>query len=642
MGGIDIFENAYLWSRRWVAYLLVGVPLLVLYGSSALLRIGGEWGALLGIALVAWPLWQFQVERLHVARRAYLTELTMPEGRFRRWFWRGSFSASWQAVLALGGGALLLLMVISFRPFQWLLVAADAAFLGLFLRGFEKLLTNEIQPEHRRSIARYWVFWANVALLAVAFALLEYYHYGMPDTRETPWRDLALTTFDSTLARYGSSSFGGWIAVTATVEQLIRHAAMIYAPSLPEPWMRSAVWFGLALYLGTGAWLLTRFFLGAIAIADSLNLVQTEDGNDDNVVLDEAEAPVAHGTRTWPVEFVVVLLSCVVVLVAWGDSLREIPQSLLLRRAVGVVAVVTDPCANSQVVTREARAVVDQRVADAQQQAIDNANAVIKQSLDVAFNKAKTGVDPFLDWYFSLTGDVERFTAMISADATGVLAAEMQKDVLGNIIELEKSVPEELDSNIQPIFGGVLSQIGQDLQAQVAAQECLRFQLDFPSFITVRDKARWTISVAFGSLMAVSIAGRTATEAAFGMATRTGMRAAGKAALDAVEKRAAQLAVAKAGRKVGRFLCNFSGPLRWLCRGAVVLVGGTVIEVFSLELDEFLHRDEMKAKILNDLDTQRASLEVELRAQAERVIRNEFGNLRAEIDKVFVPARDGV
>jgi hypothetical protein len=638
MGGIDIFENAYLWSRRWVAYLLVGVPLLVLYGGSELLSYGGESGALLGIALVAWPLWQFQVERLHVARRAYLTELTMPEGRFRRWFWRGSFSASWQAVLALGGGALLLLMVISFRPFQWLLVAADAAFLGLCLRGFEKLLTNEIQPEHRRSVGRYWVFWANVALLAVALALLEYYHYGMPDTRGTPWRDLALTTFDSTLARYGSSSFGGWIAVTATVEQLIRHAAMIYAPSLPEPWMRSAVWFGLALYLGTGAWLLTRFFLGAIAIADSLNLVQTEDGNDDNVVLDEAEAPVVHGTRIWPVEFVVVLLSCVLVLVAWGDSLREIPQSLWLRRAVGVMAVVTDPCANSQVLTREARAVVDQRVAAAQQQAIDKANAVITQSLDVAFNEAKSGVDPFLDWYFSLAGDAERFIAMFADKAADRLAAEIQQKVLGKISGLEKSVPEELNSNIQPIFGGVLSQIGEDLQAQVEA-ECLRFQLDFPSFITVRDKARWTISVAFGSLMAGSIGRRVAVDGAAGLAERSGIRAAGRAAVNAVESRSRKLA---RSMTAARFACNFSGWLRWLCRGAVVVLGGTVVEVFSLELDEFLHRDEMKAKILNDLDTQRASLEVELRAQAERVIRNEFGNLRAEIDKVFVPARDGV
>ena len=642
MSKLSLVGTAVDWLRRWAAYLLVGVPLLVLYGSSALLRIGGEWGALLSIALVAWPLWQFQVERLHVARRAYLTELTMPQGRFRRWFWRGSFSASWQAVLALGGGALLLLMVVSFRPFQWLLVAADAAFLGLCLRGFEKLLKNEIQPEHRRSVGRYWVFWANVALLAVAFALLEYYHYGMPDTRETPWRDLALTTFDSTLARYGSSSFGGWIAVTATVEQLIRHAAMIYAPSLPEPWMRSAVWFGLALYLGTSAWLLTRFFLGAIAIADSLSLVQTEDGNDDNVVSDEAEAPVSHGTRIWPVEFVVVLLSCVLVLVAWGDSLREIPQSLWLRRAVGVVAVVTDPCANSQVLTREARAVVDQRVADAQQQAIDKANAVIKQSLDVAFNQAKTGVDPFLDWYFKLTGDVERFTAMISAEAAGPLADEMHKHVLGKLSGFEKSLPERVNSAVHPIFSGVLEKIGEDLQAQMEAQECLRFELNFPSLVTMRDKSRWSISGALGALAAVSIAGRTATEAAFGMATRTGIRAAGKAALGAVKKRAAELAVVRAGGKAGRFLCNFSGWLRWLCRGTVVVVSGTVVETFSLKLEEFLNRDDMKQKIFTDLDEQRASLEAELRAQAERVIKNEFGRLRVQVDNVFVPARDGV
>ena len=132
------------WARRWPSAVTLVVSLLSLLLAGVSIRRGGNWGALIGITAVAWPIWHSRVERLHVARRAHLEEISLPDSWIRRWFWRGSLSAAWQAFPAFGSGVLLLLLTNSLRVGQWMLIGADAALLFYILNKFLfafKLLT---------------------------------------------------------------------------------------------------------------------------------------------------------------------------------------------------------------------------------------------------------------------------------------------------------------------------------------------------------------------------------------------------------------------------------------------------------------------------------------------------------------------
>jgi hypothetical protein len=306
----------------------------------------------------------------------------------------------------------------------------------------------------------------------------------------------------------------------------------------------------------------------------------------------------------------------------------------------GVVAIATDPCANTKFITDKSRAAFDKRISTAERQSIDQANAVIKTSLDATFNEAKRGVDPFLDWYFSLAGDKDRFMAVMADESKDVLAERIETQVLAPLQGLELSISKTVEESVQPIFGGAFRKIQEDLDVQMSEQACLRFELRPLELTVARDKIRWSLSAAIGAGLGGVMARRAAVNSASGVIERAGVRAAGRAAVELLKRQKKKLLPPVV---VGRTLCNLTGWMRWLCRIAVSAGGAVIVEVLSLELDEVLHRDEMRQKIIADLDQQRAALEVELVGQAERVIRSQVITLRADVNqKVFVPARDGV
>ena len=637
--------------RRWPSAVVAGGALLLLVISVAAFESGNNWAALLGIALVAWPLWQFRVERMHVARRAHLEEITLPHTRLRRWFWRGTASSLWQAVPAFGGGVLLLLLTGSLQFGQWLLLAADAALLVFLLQRYETHpLLSGIKPAHRRSVGRRWLFGLNVALLALAFALLEYFHYGMPDTRDIPWRQLALGTFDTSLQQNGGSLFSGWIALATAGEQLLRHGVLVYAPTLSGPWLRTATYFCMALYFAAGTWLLSRYFLGAQAIFDhalSLGENEPEPAQSDSPPPQwKFSARWAPQWKRWlrrvPVEFLAVMLGFVLVLVSWGDSIHTFSrgQEKWLRRAVGVGAVLTDPCGRHGANIRGTQALVQRRLDAAEQRILDEAKATVHTTVGAAFDQARSGVDPFLDWYYSLAGDATRFAATFLDRAGDGVEAEVHQRFIAPVQGLEGSVSAQVSGRLNPLFLGTLKQLETDLQGEISAQNCLRFKLNLPALVTARDQTRWVSS----ALVTFAIRGllqQRATLTAAGFAERTAIRATGRTIAKAAVRRAGQLLFPVAG---GTVFCALLAPvpLAFLgCEGAVFVTSWLGTEYLALKLDEVFHRDEMRNKMLADLNREQAEIEKAFNDQVEQMVRAEVGRLRLEVNKTFVPARDG-
>ncbi|MFZ0789783.1 MAG: hypothetical protein WAM94_09190, partial [Chromatiaceae bacterium] len=92
----------------------------------------------------------------------------------------------------------------------------------------------------------------------------------------------------------------------------------------------------------------------------------------------------------------------------------------------------------------------------------------------------------------------------------------------------------------------------------------------------------------------------------------------------------------------GAALCSPSGPAAVVCGMVAGTLTWLAVDKAMIEIDEARLREQMRAEILQALEEQRPALALALKASQGAAIDAAAGQIQSQVQRVFVPARDGL
>ncbi|MCQ2634659.1 hypothetical protein E5E09_01630 [Helicobacter pylori] len=207
---------------------------------------------------------------------------------------------------------------------------------------------------------------------------------------------------------------------------------------------------------------------------------------------------------------------------------------------------------------------------------IEEMNSVINTQIDGFFDIVENNVDKFLDWHYSLKGNYSEFALFVAKkiglSAEDALFNKLQEKLLGADY---KQRLKTMTDNISDAFISLLHQHKKDTE-KIATQGAAGIPQVAESLKNIDDRIERNLNLKMGFAAAI---GATASVRA-----------------SALMKRLAPKLVKRLGTKLGaKFLAKFG-----IAVGGVLSALGA--DVAFNYIDEWLHRDDFKKEILNNIN----------------------------------------
>ncbi|HSO79181.1 MAG TPA: hypothetical protein VLQ88_03260, partial [Chromatiaceae bacterium] len=508
---------------------------------------------------------------------------------------------------------------------------------SLLVEPVRRGLRGQVQHQRLGLIARRWpLLGINLGLLTLAFVAIDFFLVGTPDTRALPWHQVAEDAFRAEGLAAVCPPAGWALGALAAAEALTRHAAQLAIPSLPDRGLRIAAWGLVLVHAGALAYLFTRMQLGIIALAEQ----RTAPGG-------------SEGTFTRAFVYTILILA-IPYLYATSRLAHLDPARLAAdaRQAVDWI----DPCRPDPAARAALLAALSDDLHRARVQATESADRRIDAELDALFARIAPGVDAYLDWYFTVIGEYERLAALATGGFVDLMGQQLEQHLFvdtgfaGQLEALDDAIRQD-SARALADAGGRLEQLAG---ARSADHPCGLSGLDLEAFSTAalftpalgdldRDAVRAATAAgggaAAGALAAKTLAKQTGAAVAAKLAVKKGFQTAAGLAGKVAAKKGGSILLSAAG---GAALCSPSGPAAVVCG----IVAGTLtwlaVDKAMIEIDEARLREQMRAEILQALEEQRPALALALKASQGAAIDAAAGQIQSQVQRVFVPARDGL
>ncbi len=594
------------------------------------------WGLFVLAALIAWPIWIYRNEVTLFERRMLLEHLTRTDSGLRRWLWAGTLTRVVQVVVALALALLLLVLAARLTAEHWAVLALDVLVLSLLVEPVRRGLRGQVQHQRLGLIARRWpLLGINLGLLTLAFVAIDFFLAGTPDTRALPWHQVAEDAFRAEGLAAVCPPAGWALGALAAAEAVTRHAAQLAIPSLPDRGLRIATWGLVLVHAGALAYLFTRMQLGIIALVEQ-----------------RASPRESEGTFTRAFVYTILILA-IPYLYATARLANLDPARLAAeaRQAVDWI----DPCRPDP----EARAALLTALSDdldrARLRATESAAKRIDTELDSLFARIAPGVDAYLDWYFTVIGEYERLAALATGGFLDLMGEQLERHLFLDTRFAEQL--EGLDAAIQRESTRTLTdaaeRLDQEAGARVASAPCAFAGLDLASLGTAvlglsplgdleRDGLRAATAAGGGAAAAVAtkmLAKQTGAAVAAKLTAKKGFQAAAGLAGKVAAKKGGSILLSAAG---GAALCSPGGPAAAICGIVAGAAAWLAVDKAMVEIDEVRLREEMRGEILQALEEQRPALATALKARNAAIIDATAGQIQAGMERIFIPARDGI
>jgi hypothetical protein len=144
---------------------------------------------------------------------------------------------------------------------------------------------------------------------------------------------------------------------------------------------------------------------------------------------------------------------------------------------------------------------------------------------------------------------------------------------------------------------------------------------------------------AAGAVAAKLLAKQTGAAVAAKVAATKGFQAAAGLAGKVAAKKGGSVLLSAAG---GAALCSPGGPAAAICGVLAGAAAWLAVDKAMVEIDEARLRDTMRAEILQALEDQRPALAIALKARHAAMIDATAGQIQGGMERVFIPARDGI
>ena len=589
------------------------------------------WALLMIVPLLAWPIWNYSSERAMFHRRLVLESLMIKDSWVRNILYRGSLR---QAVLAIVACALVLLLVASAGIFQrqhWILLLADALLLPILILAIRRFSQGHVANPLLPLTSRQWpLSILNIGLIVAGFMAIDFF-FGAADTRNQKLGDVFMGGYAEYAGQASCEPLGLLCGLVAGTDRVVWHARQLAIPMLPESWMRYLAWFFSLLQAGLLAYAFNALLVGTIMFAVKPKSAGT------------AGQPYAVAVRAfWGT---IVVLACLyLALITYGDRLRT--RASDPPPAQSSTAPSASPCPSRSETVGPLHAEIDDRIRKSAEKAESASERIIREQLRASFQRAEVGVDKYLDWYYSVTGEYERLIALAAKNTAETLAERLLQETFGDRFDSEiDGISRAGAAQAQAIFNNFAISTGSELQSKVSSNPCLANAIDLGKVMNIQNDllragGAATIGTATGTKLLSAKAGNTiAAKIAAKKFGQAAASAATKAVAAAGTKQGAKIAVAGAA---GTFACAPAGPFAVACGIGAGLATWIGVDKLFVEVDELLNRDETKAEIISLLRDFEAEVATEMIATQRALIRSQAEMISGEIGKVFVPARDGV
>jgi len=609
-------------------------------GALALFALGlghvACWGLFVLSALIAWPIWVYRNEVILFQRRMALEHLTRADSSIRRWLWAGTLTRLIQVIVSLGLALLLLLLAARLRAEHWAVLALDVLILSLLVDPIRRRLADQVQDRRLGLIARRWPLRGiNLAFLTLVFVAIDFFT-AVPDTRALPWHQVAEDAFRTEGLAAVCPAVGWALGALAAAEALTRHAAQLSIPSLPDPPLRVAAWTLVLLQAGALAYLFTRMQLGIIALV-------------------EHRSTPNRGEGAFTRAFVYTILILAIPYLYASSRLAGLdPERLAAeaRRAVDWI----DPCRPDPTTRSALVATLSQELDRTRIQVRESADRRIDAELDALFARIAPGVDAYLDWYFTVIGEYERLAALATGGFVALMGEQLERHLFedtGFAGHLE-AMDDRIRRDSIRALADATGRLDREAGARVAGNPCALSGLDLAPLGGAvldlsaladldRDGLRAATALgggaAAGAVAAKLLAKQTGAAVAAKVAATKGFQAAAGLAGKVAAKKGGSILLSAAG---GAALCSPGGPAAAICGVLAGAAAWLAVDKAMVEIDEARLREAMRGEILQALEEQRPALALALKARHAAMIDATAGQIQGGMERVFIPARDGI
>lgn len=580
------------------------------------------WAVFALLSLVAFPIWQYRTEYLLFRRRLVLAGAARPASWLRALLWRGAVTKGVQAVVSMFLAWVLLALVAALTPLHGYVLVADAIFLSLLAGPVTRQLQGDIKDRHTGVIARRWpLFLINGIVLSVAMVMLDFFVTGSADTRHMEWQKLAGQEFMTLRDAAGCLLWGVSAGALAVLEALSWHFSELLIPNLPDVASRLGAWLFFLLRAVALAWLYTALLLGI------------------SVFLDKREARRAGRPAQSLASRSFIITIILLALPFFYASVKLNAFDPGIFRA-GEHA--SDPCRADDAGREQLVMKLDMALANERDQAIESVDSSIDRGLENIFTDIEAGVDDYLDWYFTVTGEYQRLAAVFTGDVATAMSEKLEEHLFAQSDFGERL--ESLDGRLENLSSGWFAQLAPSLGSELENAPCAIGRVDLAPLMQLdRDNLRASSALASGvgaGIVTSKVLAKKTAAAVVGKVAAKKSFYTGAAVITKILAKKGSSTALSAG--LGATLCAPAGPVAILCGVAAGLVTWLAVDKALIEFDETYNREEMRTDILETLDEQREILRMQLREKHYLQIDRLAARMNNALQRTFIPYNDGM
>lgn len=524
------------------------------------------WSCILAIPIAA-----YRLEYRLYARRAVIEKATNRNGFIRRRFWNGSLSKLLQFAVSVFLATIVLVLGSSLKPEEWLIVIGAILVLIISEITLYKLITSQTSPDFRDIALRGISKWPVIAFIVSASAFL-FFDTAYPSYIGVDPLAVATAAFELRSENFTSPAMGWANGILGSADALTMYLGQNFIPRIDDTLAKWALWTYLAVKSSLTAGIITYLIFGLLTLTSIV----------------ERSGWKALGATVFDRWFSTTL-ALMILAYAYAVNIKLLPPP----------TAIMPPKVNCEAVIVEAKDILKNHartLQEEEEQLISQTNQRIDSDIDQIFSQAEAGVEQYLNWHFSVLGEYQQLGAKLMPTLTEGSTQKLEEAVFGNINrgldQLNSTIDDDIVAKIQESAGNK----NLPLPQEDSYAHCLE-ALNLPSgSIDIGD-------VYVGHPQTIVAGGAVATLVMKKTAAKVTAKGIGKAAT----KYGATLAT-------GLTAAGLCGPAAPICGFGAAVVTWFAVDAVIVTADEILNREELKAEIMQEIDSQKASVKEEMQS----------------------------
>lgn len=590
--------------------------------------------------VVAIPIWLYKVESALFDRRAILSAAAKDTGEVKGLLWAGNFKSAFIFVVSYFYAILIISFGGLFQIEHWFVIYADVFVIVGTLHYSRNFFNKESKSQYAGLFSRRFLHGVNVVLITLCITYLDFSMIGAPDYRLMEWNGVFQQEFNRHFDDSSNALVGALAGIKAGADGLGWFLMQNFSIQISEYSLKAIAWLLFLIPSAISATFILFILLGALSLAEH------KERKDWKVFGDTLTSKSFMGT--------LLVLTGVYFYAVY--SLSQVDFYAVAKNASDKLSWV-DFC------NRDDTSKKQEDIANKLNQDFEKklnltelkVNRLIEEELKSIFISTESGVDDYLDWYYTVTAEYDRLLSVVlpGADVVKMMNDKVQHHVFEGtqftqkIDDLDLKINQIINSDLNVAESQTVSKAKLLLQADECTLKASIHQLKgFEGDLSNAGAAGGAAVAARVSTKAIGKkAGAAIMAKIFGKSSmKLAIKFLGKFA---IKKGVATAGGVSGGAAIGATIGSVV-PILGTAAGGVVggIIGGIttwlVVDKILIEAEEIGYRDEMRQEMVDALNEQRPVVEKELKEAYATRIRFIAHYMHGTIDKRFVPARDGM